>query len=104
MSQSDESEIMEAVTRKAKVKGLETMTETKRGRGRPPKCQEVVKPFEQRRTYITAPVVTDKGIPCIHCGHKYDHKITNTYGNGNRRRICGKCGKPFVTRRDKENL
>lgn len=81
------------------------MTEpTKRGRGRPPKGQDVVKTFKERCTYIANKVVTDVGIPCNHCGHKYDHKITNTYGNGNRRRLCGKCGKPFVTRREKETL
>lgn len=80
------------------------MTETKRGRGRPPKGQEVEKHTVEKRSYTIAPAVVDKGVPCIHCGHKYDHKITNTYANGNRRRMCGNCGKPFVTRREKENL
>jgi hypothetical protein len=82
-------------------------TETKRKRGRPPKGQEIIKPFIERcKKVVCIPnkVVTDAGIPCVHCFHRYDHKITNTYGNGNRRRLCGKCGKPFVTRREKETL
>jgi len=54
-------------------------------------------PTEQpKRQYIQAPVAVDPGVPCSHCGHRYGHHITNTYPNGNRRRICGACGKPFV--------
>ena len=51
----------------------------------------------QRRQYVQAPVVRDGGIPCPHCGAGHGHKVTNTYPNGNRRRVCGKCGLPFVT-------
>lgn len=47
-------------------------------------------------------VVEDKGIPCPHCGLRYGHTVTNTYPNGNRRRMCGGCHKPFVTMRAKE--
>lgn len=54
---------------------------------------------KKKRTYTQAPRVTDKGVECPHCGELYGHRITNTYPNGNRRRICGKCGKPFVTMR-----
>lgn len=79
-------------------------SEQKRGRGRPPKGQEVIKPFVERCKQIVNKIITDTGIPCNHCGHRYDHTITNTYANGNRRRLCGKCGKPFVTVRVKETL
>ena len=57
------------------------------------------KPKAKKRTYTQAPIATDPGVPCSHCGHKYDHRVLNTYPNGNRRRKCGKCGKPFVTMR-----
>jgi hypothetical protein len=60
-----------------------------------------------KRAYIQAPITVDPGVPCVHCGHRYGHLITNTYPNGNRRRICGGgtgevggCGKPFVTARN----
>jgi hypothetical protein len=80
------------------------MLEAKRGRGRPPKGTVVLTEEQKsRRTYITAPRVIDNGIKCAHCGHCFDHKITYTYPNGNRRRTCGKCGKPFMTIRAKEN-
>ena len=49
-----------------------------------------------KRQYIQAAVAVDPGVPCSHCGHRYGHKVTNTYPNGNRRRVCGACGKPFV--------
>ena len=55
-----------------------------------------------KRKYTQAPRVTDKGVECPHCRNRYDHKIKNTYPNGNRRRICGTCGKPFVTMRVNE--
>jgi len=42
-------------------------------------------------------VVEDPGIRCPKCGSRYGHRVTNTYPNGNRRRVCGSCGKPFVT-------
>jgi len=45
-------------------------------------------------------VIKDKGIPCNHCGHKYDHKVTHTFPNGKHRRLCGACNKPFVTIRE----
>jgi len=50
-----------------------------------------------KRQYTQAPVAVDPGIPCSHCGRRYGHHITNTYPNGNRRRVCGACGKPFVS-------
>lgn len=52
---------------------------------------------KKKRQYIQVATVVDRGIPCRHCGALYGHKIRNTYRNGNRRRICGACGKPFVT-------
>ena len=55
-----------------------------------------------KRTYTQAPVAVDPGVPCSHCGHRYGHRVTNTYPNGNRRRTCGKCGKPFVAMRVRE--
>jgi hypothetical protein len=54
---------------------------------------------ETKRQYIQAPVALDPGVPCSHCGHRYGHHVTNTYPNGNRRRLCGACGKPFVATR-----
>ena len=78
--------------------------EEKKRRGRPPKGQEIAKSFKERCKPITNMIVTDAGIPCNHCGNRYDHSITNTYANGNRRRLCGKCKKPFVTVRVKETL
>ena len=54
------------------------------------------RPYTQNRTAL------DGGIPCPWCRHRHDHAITNTYHNGNRRRICGSCGKPFVTLRAHE--
>ena len=51
------------------------------------------------RPYIQAPRAIDPGVPCSHCGMRYGHKILNTYPNGNRRRMCSGCGKPFVTMR-----
>ena len=52
----------------------------------------------KKRTYTQSPVITDHGVKCPHCGAKYKHLITNTYRNGNRRRVCGSCEKPFITR------
>jgi len=69
-------------------------------RGRPRKGEE--KPQVEKRQYISVPAVIDRGIPCRHCGSLFGHRIANTYANGNRRRICGKCGLPFVTIRSKE--
>lgn len=62
-----------------------------------PKKQKVEELKKTKRTYVQAATVIDRGIPCRHCGALYNHKITNTYPNGNRRRVCGSCGKPFVT-------
>ena len=59
---------------------------------------------KKKRAYVQAPIVTDPGVPCSHCGHRFDHRVTNTYANGNRRRMCGGCGKPFVTIRAKETI
>lgn len=49
-------------------------------------------------------IVVERGTPCRHCGHEFDHKITHTYPNGNRRVLCGArgkggCGKPFIIQR-----
>jgi len=52
---------------------------------------------EVKRSYVQAPRTVDPGIKCPHCGERYGHRITNTYGNGNRRRICGGCGLPWVS-------
>ena len=39
-------------------------------------------------------------IECPHCGSASKiHKVTNTYPNGNRRRICCSCALPFIGRR-----
>jgi len=57
---------------------------------------------ETKRSYVQAPAAIDPGVPCSHCGHRYGHNIANTYPNGNRRRICGGCGKPFVAIRLRE--
>ena len=51
-----------------------------------------------KRRYTQAPMTIDPGVLCVHCGARYGHTITNTYKNGRRRRICGSCGKPFVSR------
>ena len=56
-------------------------------------------PPKEKREYLQGPVILDPGVPCRHCGHRYGHKITHTYPNGNRRRICGGCGLPFITKR-----
>lgn len=53
----------------------------------------------ERRKRIENIRVQDPGVPCPHCGHSYDHAITHTYQNGNRRRKCQGCGKPFITYR-----
>lgn len=44
-------------------------------------------------------IVQDRGIPCVHCGHLYDHRVTHTYPNQRRRCLCGSCGKPFIAAR-----
>lgn len=53
------------------------------------------------RRYVQSPVVPEPGIRCPHCaaaGH--DHRVTHTYPNGNRRRLCASCGLPFISRRE----
>lgn len=50
-----------------------------------------------KRQYTQAPRVIDEGVPCPHCGVRYDHKVTNTYKHGKKRRLCGNCNKPFIT-------
>lgn len=57
---------------------------------------------KQKRAYVIAPVVTECGIPCPHCGEKFGHRVTNTFPNGIRRRLCGRCGKPFPSRREQD--
>lgn len=44
-------------------------------------------------------VVVDPGVRCPHCHALYEHKVTHVYPNGNRRRICNGCGRPFVSMR-----
>lgn len=52
-----------------------------------------------KRAYTVAPITINPGVECVHCGERYGHLVTNTYPNGNQRRVCGKCGKPFVSRK-----
>ena len=65
-------------------------------------AKKTKKPTKEKRTYTENTTVLDAGIPCPRCKARHEHKITNTYPNGNRRRICSKCGIPFVTIRNKE--
>ena len=45
------------------------------------------------------PSVQEFGIRCPHCKQISDrHRVTTTYPNGNRRRLCAFCGMPFITR------
>ena len=54
-------------------------------------------PKRMRRKRLLSVVYA--GIRCPHCGNVSDrHPVTNTYANGNRRRLCANCGRPFVTR------
>jgi len=77
-------------------------TPAKKKRGRPRKTTTTATtpatPPPARAERIPNRITADLGAPCVHCGHRYDHKITNTFPNGNRRRVCGKCGRPFITR------
>jgi len=59
-------------------------------------------PKKVKRPYYQGPQVMERGIPCPHCGHLFGHRVTNTYPNGRRRRLCGGCGKPFVAMREQE--
>jgi glycosyltransferase involved in cell wall biosynthesis len=56
----------------------------------------------RRRRYIIAPVVTDEGVPCPHCGYRYNHRVTHTWPNGHRRVECGGCTYPFTMRRKED--
>jgi hypothetical protein len=58
---------------------------------------------EKRREYHQYPRVVDVGVPCPHCKARFGHRITHTLGNGKRRRICRKCGKPFIAVETCEN-
>ncbi len=51
----------------------------------------------KKKTREPLKTTPDYGTPCTHCGERYGHKVTHTYDNGNRRRICGNCGKPFIS-------
>ncbi len=73
----------------------------KAGKG---KAKAATKPKAEKRPYTVAPRVMDPGVKCVHCGHLYDHRITHTYPNGNRRRKCGGCGRNFVTMRCQEAI
>ncbi len=53
----------------------------------------------QRKAPEPNKVVIDPGVRCPHCHALYDHHITHTYPNGNRRRLCSACGRPFITMR-----
>jgi hypothetical protein len=53
----------------------------------------------KRKPQETNIVTVDPGIECVHCSELYGHRVSHTYPNGNRRLICAKCGRPFVTKR-----
>jgi len=53
-------------------------------------------PEQKTRAYTIAPAAIDRGVPCVHCGSAFGHRVVNVYPNGNRRRVCGRCGKPFM--------
>jgi hypothetical protein len=57
---------------------------------------DIPPPQTPKRQYIQAPRVVDWGVACPHCGHRYDHGVTNTWPNGNRRVLCGSCKYPFT--------
>ena len=52
-----------------------------------------------KRNYTQAPVVTDPGLPCPHCGERYGHTVANTYKGGNRRMTCSGCKGHFPAKR-----
>lgn len=55
---------------------------------------------QEKRDYVQSGVVVEPAIKCYHCqAESHAHRITHTYNNGNRRRICAACGKPFISRR-----
>jgi len=61
--------------------------------------RETPVPVVEKRTYTVASIVKDGGIPCPHCGHRHDHKVTNTYPNNRRRFECAKCKGHFISDR-----
>jgi hypothetical protein len=71
--------------------------------GRKPKVIEPVTE-KPKRQYIQAPVVNDVGLPCPHCGERYNHRVTVIHPNGVRRMMCQKCNKPFPAKRLQEAL
>jgi DNA-directed RNA polymerase subunit RPC12/RpoP len=55
---------------------------------------------KSRRSYTESPLVVEPGIRCPHCRQEgHEHRVLNTYPNGNRRRKCQFCGRPFVSMR-----
>jgi glycosyltransferase involved in cell wall biosynthesis len=52
----------------------------------------VENPPQERQPRV---VVVERGTPCPHCGEEFDHKVENTYPNGNRGVKCV-CGKRFI--------
>lgn len=54
------------------------------------------KPATKPRTCTNNIRVMERGTPCPHCGHLFDHRTTNSYPNKNRRVICGGCERPFI--------
>ena len=69
------------------------MSESKK----PTAKKKTTKKTKPRKTHEANKVVVDVGVPCPHCKSAHGHRITNTYPNGRRRRICGNCTKPFVS-------
>jgi formylmethanofuran dehydrogenase subunit E len=43
-------------------------------------------------------VIIDKGRPCRKCGEPFAHRVTNTYPNGNQRKVCKLCGTAYILR------
>jgi transcription elongation factor Elf1 len=54
----------------------------------------VKKPKKKRKDALKE--VQKMQTPCPHCGELDGYKITNTFANGNKRAMCGLCGKPFI--------
>jgi transposase-like protein len=55
-----------------------------------------VKEVKKREANITVPII-ESDVRCPHCGGINDNKVSHTYPNGNRRRVCTPCGRPFIT-------
>ncbi|MFW5857919.1 MAG: hypothetical protein ACOCX4_08575 [Planctomycetota bacterium] len=59
---------------------------------------------KRKRSYVESPLVTEPGIRCPHCTQSgHEHRVLNTYPNGNRRRKCQFCARPFMTMRRTED-